>query len=85
MAQRLEQAAPAAVALVVRGTKMELLVRPIPVAVAVVAVVIHPQHSMTVLLAHPAAPASSSLSTTSALPQSSPSSHRRSGLHQRVR
>jgi len=27
----------------------------------------------------------SSLSTTSALPQSSPSSHRRSGLHQRVR
>ena len=32
-----------------------------------------------------AAPASSSSSTTSALPQSSPSSHRRSGLHQRVR
>jgi hypothetical protein len=31
------------------------------------------------------APASSSSSTTSALPQSSPSSHRRSGLHQRVR
>jgi hypothetical protein len=32
-----------------------------------------------------AAPASSSSSTTSARPQSSPSSHRRSGLHQRVR
>jgi hypothetical protein len=32
-----------------------------------------------------AALASSSSSTTSALPQSSPSSHRRSGLHQRVR
>jgi hypothetical protein len=32
-----------------------------------------------------AAPASLSSSTTSALPQSSPSSHRRSGLHQRVR
>jgi hypothetical protein len=32
-----------------------------------------------------AAPASSSSSTTSALPQSSPSSHRKSGLHQRVR
>jgi hypothetical protein len=32
-----------------------------------------------------AAPASSSSSTTSALPQSSPSSHRRSGLHLRVR
>jgi hypothetical protein len=32
-----------------------------------------------------AAPASLSSSTTSALPQSSPSSHRRSGLRQRVR
>jgi hypothetical protein len=32
-----------------------------------------------------AAPASSSSSTTSALPQSSPLSHRRIGLHQRVR
>lgn len=32
-----------------------------------------------------AAPASSSSNTTSALPRSSPSSHRRSGLHQRVR
>jgi small ligand-binding sensory domain FIST len=31
-----------------------------------------------------AAPALSSSSTTSALPRSSPSSHRRSGLHQRV-
>jgi hypothetical protein len=42
----------------------------------------------TIRLAKPAAQAalaSSSLSTTSALPQSSPSSHRRSGLHQRVR
>jgi hypothetical protein len=37
------------------------------------------------LLAVTAALASSSSSTTSALPQSSPSSHRRSGLHQRVR
>jgi hypothetical protein len=37
------------------------------------------------LAVEPAAPASSSSSTTSALPQSSPSSHRRSGLHQRVR
>jgi hypothetical protein len=35
--------------------------------------------------AQQAAPASSSSSTTSALPQSSPSSHRRSGLHLRVR
>jgi len=33
----------------------------------------------------PAAPASSSSNTTSALPRSSPSSHRRSGLHLRVR
>jgi len=32
-----------------------------------------------------AAPASSSSNTTSALPQSSPSSHRKSGLHLRVR
>jgi hypothetical protein len=32
-----------------------------------------------------AAPVSSSSNTTSALPQSSPLSHRRSGLHQRVR
>jgi hypothetical protein len=32
-----------------------------------------------------AAPALSSSSTTSALPRSLPSSHRRSGLHQRVR
>jgi len=36
-------------------------------------------------VAAPAVPASSSSSTTSALPQSSPLSHRRSGLHQRVR
>lgn len=33
----------------------------------------------------PAAPASSFSNTTSALPQSSPSSHRRSGLHLRAR
>jgi hypothetical protein len=37
------------------------------------------------LAVEPAALASSFSSTTSALPQSSPSSHRRSGLHQRVR
>jgi hypothetical protein len=36
-------------------------------------------------MVRPAALASSSSSTTLALPQSSPSSHRRSGLHQRVR
>jgi len=65
MAQRLEQAAPAAVALVVRGTKMELLVRPIPEAAVVVAVVIHLQHSIAALLAHPAAPASLFLRSTS--------------------
>jgi hypothetical protein len=53
----------------------------IPEAVVVAAVKL-PQVE---LLAAQAAPASSSLSTTSALPQSSPSSHRRSGLHQRVR
>jgi len=37
------------------------------------------------LVVRQAALASSSSSTTSALPQSLPSSHRRSGLHQRVR
>jgi uncharacterized protein (DUF1778 family) len=40
---------------------------------------------LTTLLEIPAAPASSSSNTTSALPRSSPSSHRRSGLHLRVR
>jgi hypothetical protein len=46
----------------------------------VVAVVVGNRLQME-LLAAPAAPASSSSNTTSALPQSSPSSHRRSGLH----
>jgi hypothetical protein len=48
-----------------------------------VAVVAHLQILLQLLAQ--AAPALSSSSTTSALPQSSPSSHRRSGLHQRVR
>jgi hypothetical protein len=46
------------------------------------------RHALTLLARSreaPAALASSSSSTTSALPQSLPSSHRRSGLHQRVR
>jgi hypothetical protein len=55
----------------------------IPAAVAVVK-----RHALTLRArsrAALAALASSSLSTTSALPQSLPSSHRRIGLHQRVR
>jgi len=55
-----------------------LLLRLILEAVAVVVLA-------RVAQAAQAVPASSSSSTTSALPQSSPSSHRRSGLHQRVR
>jgi hypothetical protein len=48
-------------------------------------VVVEAASKVQLQMAHPAAPASSSSSTTSALPQSSPSSPRRSGLHQRVR
>jgi hypothetical protein len=51
-------------------------------AVAVVAAVMTAQQ---LALAAQAALASSSSNTTSALPQSSPSSHRRSGLHRLVR
>jgi len=54
-----------------------LLAQPTPEAVVVAL--------MARLLLEQAALASSFSSTTSALPQSSPSSHRRSGLHQRVR
>jgi hypothetical protein len=50
-----------------------------------VAVVEPHQTRQLLTLAAMAAPASSSSSTTSALPRSSPSSHRRSGLRQRVR
>jgi len=58
-----------------------LLAQPIPAAVVEVVGI------MTALniTAAMAAPASSFSSTTSARPRSSPSSHRKSGLHQRVR
>jgi hypothetical protein len=55
--------------------------QPTPAVVAVL-VAITP---LPLVLPQQAALASSSSSTTSALPQSLPSSHRRSGLHQRVR
>jgi hypothetical protein len=84
--QRAAQAALAAVAAVVeqiRQPTAALLAQPILAAAAVVAAL---RELLRLLaLAQPAAPASSSSNTTSALPQSLPSSHRRSGLHQRVR
>jgi hypothetical protein len=54
-------------------------VRQILAAAAQVHMRLHPQIPV------PAAPVSSSSNTTSALPQSSPSSPRRTGLHLRVR
>jgi hypothetical protein len=62
--------------------RMALLAQPIPEAVAAVVVMVDCRQT---LLAAQAAPASSWSNTTSALPQSSPSSHRKSGLHQRAR
>jgi hypothetical protein len=60
-----------------------------PMAQSTRAVAAVARHHALTLLAHlqaaQAAPASSSSNTTSALPQSSPSSHRRSGLHLLVR
>jgi hypothetical protein len=53
-----------------------------PEAAVVAAVLLH---QTSIKAAALAAPVLSSSSTTSALPRSSPSSHRRSGLHQRVR
>jgi len=74
------QAALAA-AVLVRQVQLARLVQPILVAVeAVVERPVAPAR-----MAALAALASSSSSTKSALPQSLPSSHRRSGLHQRVR
>jgi hypothetical protein len=62
------------------------LLRHLQILVAVAAVLGKPGHlHFRAQQAAQAALASLSLSTTSALPQSSPSSHRRSGLHQRVR
>ena len=68
-------------AVVQRGKRREqqLMELPTPEAAAVVGI------KTLTRLAQQAAPASSSSNTTSALPQSSPSSHRRSGLHLRVR
>lgn len=76
---RLEQAALAAVALA-QVLEMEQPEQSIPEAVAVEVRALDRAET-----AAQAAPASSFSSTTSALPRSSPSSHRRSGLHQRVR
>ena len=61
--------------------QMALLQLPIQAVVAEPVVITH----RLLVLPQQAALASSSSSTTSALPQSSPSSHRRSGLRQRVR
>jgi len=84
--QLVQQVLPGLVELVVVETEQKTIQMPhleLPIlAVAEVAVV------RLLVLADQAAQAVlalSSSSTTSALPQSSPSSHRRSGLHQRVR
>jgi hypothetical protein len=72
-----------AAAVLVHQRPPELMEPSIQAAAVVARMEAHP-HQMVIWLAQ-AAPASSFSSTTSALPQSSPSSHRRSGLHQRVR
>jgi len=74
------RAAQAVAGLQLAAQMLELLAQPI-----LAAVVAQADFLLGLLQAAQAAPASSSSSTTSALPQSSPSSHRRSGLHQRVR
>jgi hypothetical protein len=84
LALKMEPQEQAALAVALTGLETIrplLLARPTLVAVAVVAAGL----SVPVVTAALAALASSSSSTTSALPQSSPSSHRRSGLRQRVR
>jgi hypothetical protein len=80
--ERPEVAVQAVVALAVQAVEITLEPQaPQIPAVAQAAIIIH----LLTLLAQQAALALSSSSTTSALPRSSPSSHRRSGLHLRVR
>jgi len=79
-AAQLAQAAPAVAQMVQLEAQPEMRELLIPAAV-VVELDMLPQPKV----AARAALASSSSSTTSALPQSLPSSHRKSGLHQRVR
>jgi hypothetical protein len=80
-AELLEPAVLVAAETALRMPQQQQAALPILAAVAVVVVLLRQVPGRGA----PAAPASSSLSTTSALPQSLPSSHRRSGLHQPVR
>jgi hypothetical protein len=75
----------AAQAEVVTGFNKILQLTPEPLILAVAEDLVAQFRVAVIAPAAQAALASSSSSTTSALPQSSPSSHRRSGLHQRVR